>query len=129
MPHKNPPRVSVHHEYWMISGIEQDGIGSLRPNPIQLKEFFSNSLLWAAKIIVQRAAVALIEKVNESFQPLSLLTEISRGPDQALQFSQGHIADALYAEQSGRAKIRQSLFHIRPRRILRQISAHDHFEA
>jgi hypothetical protein len=83
---ENPSRVGVHDKYRMVSGIEQYGIGGLRAHSMEVEEFFAKMIRGLREQFRQRALVLLIEKLNKKFQPLGLLTEITSGTNQALEF-------------------------------------------
>jgi len=129
MAGKNPSRISVHHEDRMITSVKQDGIRSFRPDAVQAEKFLPELVSGAPKQFRQGAFVMPIQIRDEKFQPPGFLAKITSGTNQPLEVGQRYLADSLGAEQMRRAKIRQSFFYVRPRRVLREVSAHDYFQA
>ncbi len=80
------------------------------------------------KKAVQRSSVSSIQKGDESLQTQSLLPEVSGGPDQLLELVQGHVPQSFYAKHFRGAKICHRLLDVCPCRVLREISADNHFE-
>jgi len=40
VPSQHPARVGIHHEDWMVAGVQQYGIGSFGADAMQIEEFF-----------------------------------------------------------------------------------------
>ena len=100
MPFQNAPRVSVHHKDRMIAGIQQNRVRGLRPYAIERQQFVAEFSRWSREHARQRAAVALIEKVHEGFQPLRFLPEVARRTDQLLQLRLRRAADSADRQKS-----------------------------
>src|ERR1700685_1993682 len=105
MTSENAPSIGIHHENRMIAGVEKDGIGGFGADAIQIEEFFSKSFCRPRQQSRQRASVFLVQKHDEKFQPPGLLTEITGGTNQALEFSQRYPANSVRAKHAGRATI------------------------
>ncbi len=88
VPAQNAPRIRIHNEHRMISGIEENGIGSLWTDAIQIEQLFAQPSCGLRKHSGQRSRIPLIQELNEELQPSGFLPEVSRGPNQALQGAQ-----------------------------------------
>ncbi len=68
---EDSPRVSIHHEDRMIAGIEQNGIGRLGADAVQIEQFFAKFRRGTREQLRQRAFVPLVQKRDEKFQSLA----------------------------------------------------------
>ena len=125
---KNAAGVGVHDEDGMIAGVEQDGVGGLRAHAAERQEFRAELVHGLGEHAVERATILFVKKTDERLQPLRLLPEISRRPDQLLQSSQRNLAKPLHAEGTRAAQVDDCFFHVAPVGVLREVSAHDDFQ-
>src|SRR5271155_4783261 len=54
MASENPPGVGIDHENWMVPRIEQDGVGSFRPDSVKIEQFFPKLFRWTREHSCQR---------------------------------------------------------------------------
>ena len=85
---ENPTRVGVHHEDWMVAGVQQDGIGSFGAYAMEIEEFLPKLLCGTSEQFCQRAFVLLVQKRNKDFQSFGFLAEIASGANHPLKFCQ-----------------------------------------
>ncbi len=128
MPFQNAPSVSVHHKDWMIAGIQQNRVGGLWPDAIERQQFVAEFSRRSGQHARQRAAVALIEKVHEGFQPLRFLPEVARRTDQLLQLRLRCAANSADRKKSRSPEVAQRLLNVCPRRVLGLIRPNNHLK-
>ena len=120
--------VSVDHKDRMVAGIEQNRIGCLWADTFLREQLVAQLLGGGCQHGVLGSTVLFIQKPDEVFQPLRFLAEISRGANQLFKFGQRQFADALHAQSSGIAEVRQGTFHVGPRSVLGEDGAGEHLE-
>jgi hypothetical protein len=67
VPIENAPGVSIHHENRVISGIEKNGIRSLRPYAVQAQQFLAE--LWG-RLREQFAKGSAVMLIQEGYKRL-----------------------------------------------------------
>src|SRR5258708_21877957 len=76
---QHTPRVSVHHEHWVLARIEQNSVCRLRPNAVDGQKLFAQRRRWTAKHSIQRTTVLRSKETDKIFQFLGFLAKITRG--------------------------------------------------
>ena len=84
---EDAPGISVHDKYRMIPRIEKNRVCRLGPDAIQPEQFLAQLSGWLGEHLFQGTAILPIEKLDERLQPLRLLPEVARRPDQTLAIS------------------------------------------
>jgi len=123
-----PASIGVNDESRLVEGIEQDGIGGLRPDAIDAEKFFSE----ACKPSFSKTGKAGIstgqKETAQVLKPLGLNVEISGGPDQFSEFLFREVCDFFRIEESCPLEIGDGLFDIRPSGVLCQDGTHHNLE-
>src|SRR5713101_7592635 len=129
VPFQNTPRVSVHYKGRVIAGIQQNRVRRLRPYPIEREQFVAEFARWAREHPGQRPAVTLIEKAHKRFQPLRLLSEVTRRANQLLKFRLRRAPDSADRQKPRFPKVAERPLNVCPRSVLRQVGPDNYFEA
>jgi hypothetical protein len=86
VPSQHAARVRIHHEDWMVAGVQQYGIGGFGADAMQIEKFFPKLFRGAREQFRERAFVVSVQKRDKDLQPLCFLAEITGGANQAFEF-------------------------------------------
>src|SRR6266487_1699551 len=122
---RNSSSVGVNHENRMLSGVEQNRVGSFGTYVFESKEFIAEFGSGLREHFLQRTAIGSIEECHKQFEASRLLAEVTRGADQCLQTPNRDSANPGNAQYVSGTQFVEREFNIRPVRILREIGSDD----
>ncbi len=125
---QNSARVSIDNKNGMIAAIQQNGVGGFGANAVQRQQLSAQLLRRLREHALQRAAVSLIEILNENLQLARFLAEVSGRAHQIFQLPDRDLANSLHAQQTFAAQVNDGFFYIRPCGVLGKIGAYDDLE-
>ena len=129
VPFQNPSRIRINHKYSMLAGIKQNRVRSLRSDAMNGEKLLAQRGSRPSEHARERTAIIFIKKMRERLQFFSFLPEIAGGTHETCKLSQRDSFHSSYGQHPRFTKVLDCGFNIRPRSVLRQNRAHNHFES
>src|SRR4051794_20605445 len=114
MAFEDAASVGVDHEDFVLTGVEQDGVGGFRGNAVQREEFRAKFRSGPREHYCQRAVVVVIKMGDEDLEPSGLLTEVSGGTDVLFELRQRRVAYSGEGEHACAAQVGEGEFDVGP---------------
>src|SRR5258708_28735803 len=111
---QNSARVSIDNKNGMIAAVQQNGVGGFGANAVQRQQLSAQLLGRLREHVLQRAAVSLIEILNENLQLARFLAEVSGRAHQIFQLPDRDLANSLHAHQTFAAQLNDGFFYLLP---------------
>ena len=129
MPPGDAPEVLVGYGNGMVEGIEQNGVGGLRPYAGQNQQPAAKCGRGGSRECIERAGELLVQHGHKGFECRRLAGVKAGGTNEALQLAEAQRAQAVQGERTGRAQVGKGAFDGLPGGVLREIGAQDDFKA
>ena len=125
---QDAPGVGVGHEDRAAHGVEQDGVGRLRPDPADRQELPPERRQGDRGHATESAAVAGPEEVHKRPQAPGFRVESAGGTDQASHSRFRQPSEPLRCQEPARPERGDRPLHVDPGRVLGEDSANRHLQ-
>ncbi len=120
--------IGIDHEGGAAAGVEENGVGGLRADPLQGEQIATDRVQVAGEHGSKIAAEAGEEMGGEELQAFGFLAEEPGGADQLLQFGSRQTEQRLRGEGAGRPQMGNGPLHVAPVGVLGEYRPDHHLE-